>query len=116
MPLADFVYVADTARAPYGRKPPETIAEFAREIASFLCGLRADGIIAACHTVSATGLQELQDRLAIPVWGVIDAAVSEATRATRTGSVGVIASKATALLRIRRWRSANQRRTFAHCR
>ena len=40
-------------------------------------------------------LPQLQERCEVPVWGVIDAGVEAATRATRTGSVRVIGTKAT---------------------
>ena len=39
MPQRDFVYLGDTARVPYGRKPPEMVVDFAMGIAEFLCGM-----------------------------------------------------------------------------
>lgn len=95
MPHRDFAYLGDTARVPYGRKPPEMVAEFAREIARYLCDLGVDGIVVACNTATAVALPQLQERCAVPVWGVIDAGVEAATRATSSGSVGVIGTKAT---------------------
>ena len=95
MPHDDFVYLGDTARVPYGRKPPEMVIEFAHEIAGFLCGLGVERLVVACNTASAVALSQLQDSCPVPVWGVIDPGVSAATRATRTGSVGVIGTKAT---------------------
>jgi glutamate racemase len=95
MPRHDFVYLGDTARVPYGRKPPEMVVEFAREIAAFLCGQGIDRLVVACNTASAVALPDLQKQCPVPVWGVIDPGVSAATRATRTGSVGVIGTKAT---------------------
>ena len=95
MPHHDFVYLGDTARVPYGRKPPEMVVEFAQGIAGFLCGLGVEGLVVACNTASAVALAGLQARAPVPVWGVIDPGVAAATRATRTGSVGVIGTKAT---------------------
>jgi glutamate racemase len=95
MPHRDFAYLGDTARVPYGRKPPEMVAGFAREIADYLMGLAVEGIVVACNTATAVALPQLQESCAVPVWGVIDAGVEAATRATRTGSVGVIGTKAT---------------------
>ena len=95
MPHRDFLYVGDTARVPYGRKPPEMVREFAREIADFLCGMGIEGLVVACNTASSVALPELQERCPVPVWGVIDAGVEAATRATRSGAVGVIGTKAT---------------------
>jgi glutamate racemase len=95
MPRHDFLYLGDTARVPYGRKPPEMVVEFARQIAGFLCGLGVERLVVACNTASAVALPELQERCPVPVCGVIDPGVSAATRATRSGQVGVIGTKAT---------------------
>jgi glutamate racemase len=95
MPHRDFVYLGDTARVPYGRKPPEMIVEFASGIARFLCDLGVEGLVVACNTASAVALPGLARQCRAPVWGVIDPGVEAATRATRTGSVGVIGTRAT---------------------
>jgi glutamate racemase len=95
MPDRDFLYLGDTARVPYGRKPPEMVAGFAREIADFLCGLGVEGLVVACNTASAVALPSLLERCPVPVWGVVHAGVEAATRVTRTGSVGVIGTQGT---------------------
>ena len=95
MPHRDFIYVGDTARAPYGRKPREMVAGFAAEIVDFLCGLGVEGVVIACNTASAVALPEVADRCAVPVWGVIDPGVEAATRASRTGSIGIIGTPGT---------------------
>ncbi len=95
MPHRDFVYLGDTARVPYGRKPPEMVVEFAAGIADYLCGLGVEGLVVACNTASAVALPGLADRCSIPVWGVIDPGVEAATRASRSGVVGVLGTKGT---------------------
>jgi len=95
LPGADFIYLADTARVPYGRKPPEMVRTFAGEIAQFLVSLGVRGIVVACNTASATALPELCSVLPVPVWGVIDPGVEAARRQTRTGRVGVIGTAGT---------------------
>ncbi|SPE39438.1 Glutamate racemase [Candidatus Sulfopaludibacter sp. SbA3] len=95
MPHRDFVYLGDTARVPYGRKPPEMVVEFAGGITRFLCNMGVEGLVVACNTASAVALPGLVELGPVPVWGVIDPGVEAATRATRTGSVGVIGTKAT---------------------
>jgi glutamate racemase len=95
MPRRDFVYLGDTARVPYGRKPPEMVVEFAEGIADFLCGMGIEGLVVACNTASAVALPRLVKRCPVPVWGVIDPGVEAATRATRSRSVGVIGTKGT---------------------
>jgi glutamate racemase len=95
LPNTDFVYVADTARVPYGRKPKEMVQQFAREIADFLVRLGVRGILVACNTASAAALPELRESSLVPVWGVIDPGVEAACRQTRTGRVGVIGTVGT---------------------
>lgn len=95
MPHRDFVYLGDTARVPYGRKPPEMVAEFAEGIARFLCEMGVEGLVVACNTASAVALPGLAKGCPVPVWGVIDPGVEAATRATRTGRVGVIGTHGT---------------------
>jgi glutamate racemase len=95
LPYLDFVYLGDTARVPYGRKPPEMVVNFAIGIADFLCGMGVEGLVVACNTASAVALPALGERCPVPVWGVIDPGVEAVTRATLTGSVGVIGTKAT---------------------
>jgi glutamate racemase len=95
MPHRDFVYLGDTARVPYGRKPPEMVVEFAHGITDFLCGMGVEGVVVACNTASAVALPSLAERCPVPVWGVIDPGVEAATRVTRTGNVGVIGTKGT---------------------
>jgi glutamate racemase len=50
LPHTDFVYVGDTARVPYGRKPKEMVRGFAGEIACFLQSLDVSAIVIACNT------------------------------------------------------------------
>ena len=95
MPHRDFVYLGDTARVPYGRKPPDMVVEFASGIARFLCGMGVELLVVACNTASAVALPGLAQSCPVPVWGVIDPGVEAATRATRSGHVGVIGTKAT---------------------
>lgn len=95
LPHRDFYYLGDTARVPYGRKPPGMVVEFAIGIADFLCGLGVEGLVVACNTASSVALPALMERSRVPVWGVIDPGVEAATRVTRTGSVGVIGTKGT---------------------
>jgi glutamate racemase len=95
LPYQDFIYFADTARVPYGRKPKEMVRMFAAEIAAFLNQLDVSGIVVACNTASAAALPELCSGSSVPVWGVIDPGVTAARKATKTGDVGVIGTRGT---------------------
>jgi len=95
MPTQDFIYVGDTARVPYGRKPREMVERFAREIAHFLVRQNVEGIVVACNTASAAALPQLADELSVPVWGVIDPGVEASRRMAPSGRVGIIATAGT---------------------
>jgi len=93
LPHRDFIYLADTARVPYGRKPRPMVEEFARGITGLLVELGVVGVVVACNTASAAALPQLADETPVPVWGVIEPGVEAARRATKTGRVGVIGTK-----------------------
>ncbi len=95
LPETDFLYVADTARVPYGRKPKEMVRVFAEEITRFLLDQGVRGIVVACNTASAAALPQLLEIAPVPVWGVIEPGVEAARRQTRSGRVGVIGTKGT---------------------
>jgi len=95
LPHQDFLYLGDTARVPYGRKPREMVQEFASEVVEFLIKKGVQAVVIACNTASACALPELAERTPIPVWGVIEPGVEAACRRTRSGSVGVIGTKGT---------------------
>jgi glutamate racemase len=108
MPQQDFMYVGDTARVPYGRKPAEMVRRFALEIGSFLVSRGAQAIVVACNTATACALDSMTAEFTIPIWGVIEPGVQAAVLATRTGNVGVIGTQGTIAS------GAYQRRLRAH--
>ena len=95
MPCRDFLYLGDTARVPYGRKPAAMVREFAREITGFLESRGAEAIVVACNTATAVALPDLQREYRLPIWGVIEPGVEAAVRATKSGHVGVIGTRGT---------------------
>jgi glutamate racemase len=95
LPHQDFLYLGDTARVPYGRKPREMVQSFAAGITEFLIREGVQAVIIACNTASSAALPQLADESSVPVWGVIEPGVQSACRATRSGHVGVIGTKGT---------------------
>lgn len=94
-PGADFVYLGDTARYPYGNKSPETVERYAMEDAEYVIQQGAQLVIVACNTASALALPKLQASFPdIPFIGVVKPAAQAA--ATLGGKkVGVIGTRAT---------------------
>ena len=95
LPGRDFLYLGDTARVPYGRKPREMVEGFAQEITRFLVAQGASAVVVACNTASAAALPALADEVDVPVWGVIEPGAEAARQATRTGRIGVIGTPGT---------------------
>jgi glutamate racemase len=95
LPDQSIVFLGDTARVPYGTRGVEVIASFADELADFLIERDVQYLVAACNTISSTCLEQLQQRLPVPVLGVVEPAVREAVATTATGRIGVIGTRAT---------------------
>jgi len=96
LPLAQFAFLGDTARLPYGSKSRRTIARYAAESARFLVREQgAEFLVIACNTASALALDAIQDAVPVPVLGVIEPGAAAARAASRTGDVLVIATDAT---------------------
>lgn len=87
-PSCDFIYYADTAHVPYGGKSRKTIISYAEHIVSFLLRKKADLIVCACNTASAVALGAVSANCPVPVYGVIDAAVEEASAFSRVAVIG----------------------------
>ena len=95
LPAEDIFYIGDTARVPYGGKSAATIERYSMEISGLLLAEQAKLIVVACNTASALGVPRLKETLRVPVLGVIEPGAQAAVKATRSGRIGVIATRAT---------------------
>jgi len=95
LPGEDIVYFGDTGRVPYGGRSVDTIVRYARQDVAFLCSFDLKAIVIACGTVSTTALDVLKNENTIPILGVVQPAARAAARATKSGNIGVIGTKAT---------------------
>ena len=95
MPNEDFLYLGDGARCPYGPRPAGEIRLFALEVASYLERAGVKLIVAACNAATAAALPLLQERLTVPVVGVLTPEAHAAVQATRNRRIGVLATEAT---------------------
>lgn len=95
MPTADYVYLGDTARLPYGSKSQATIARYAVSSARFLVEEGAEFLVIACNTASALALDAIKNAVRVPVLGVIETGANAAQASSQTGDVLVIATDAT---------------------
>jgi len=95
MPEANYIYLGDTARLPYGSKSHETIARYAVSSAKFLQDQGAELLVIACNTATALALEDIHQAVPIPVIGVVQpgaqAALASSTKGkTSGGKKGVI--------------------------
>jgi glutamate racemase len=94
LPAEHVIYVADSAHAPYGDKPVEDIQERAFRIVEFLLEQQVKAIVVACNTATGVAVEALRARWPLP-FVAIEPAVKPAAAATRTGVVGVLATRQT---------------------
>ena len=96
LPAEDFVYLADSAHAPYGERDDAFVAARAMAMAAQLHadhGIKA--LVVACNTATAAAMVALRDAWpAMPLVGV-EPALKPAAARTRTGAVGVMATRST---------------------
>ena len=95
IPTAEFFYLGDTARLPYGSKSQATVARYAVESAQLLESYGADYLVIACNTASALALDAIKSAAHVPVLGVIETGADSAAAASATRDVLVLATQAT---------------------
>ena len=94
LPNEQFLYCADCAHTPWGDKPESFIVERTRAIVHFLLQKQAKAVVLACNTATAAAADILRKELSVPIIG-IEPAVKPAAAQTRTGVIGVIATRRT---------------------
>ncbi|HEX6178753.1 MAG TPA: glutamate racemase [Thermoanaerobaculia bacterium] len=94
LPHESLVYLGDSARVPYGTKSPQTVVKYSLEAAQHLMERDIKMMVVACNTATAAALPTLQQRLPVPVIGVIEPGARAAVAITR-GRIGVIATEGT---------------------
>jgi len=100
LPGEDFVYLADSARFPYGDRRPEELEAFALDVAEELVARRVKLLVVACNSATAAALPALRERmrqttLGVDVLGVVQPGAVQAVAASRNGRVGLLATPAT---------------------
>lgn len=93
----EIIYYGDTARVPYGVKDKNTIISYSLEALEFFKNFEIDIFIAACNSVSAYAIEELQKNSSIPIVGVIASGVEASINKleNKESKILVIGTKAT---------------------
>jgi glutamate racemase len=113
LPAYDYLFLADSARAPYGARSPDVINEFTLEAVEWLFDAGCTTIILACNTASARALRNIQQlhlpryRPDLRVLGVVRPSVEalaglppgaipgETAPSATSGTVAVLATEST---------------------
>jgi len=97
----DFMYLGDTARAPYGNHSPEKIYTYTTEALDYLFKHGCELVVLACFTASANALRKIQQEW-LPVHypnkrvlGVLIPTAEEAIKETKNNRVGILGTRAT---------------------
>ena len=90
----DLLYVADSSHAPYGDKESEYIEARSIAISQFLVDQPVKAIVVACNTATGAAVAKLRTRFSVPIIAM-EPAVKPAVEKTKTGVVGVLATRRT---------------------
>lgn len=94
LPNEELIYLADNKFAPYGEKSIEFIQQRVNEIADYFINKKVKAIVIACNTATVNAIDQLRERIKIPVIGV-EPAIKPAAKQSRNKKVGILVTLAT---------------------
>ncbi|MES2977083.1 MAG: glutamate racemase [Pseudomonadota bacterium] len=95
LPTHDFVYLADSAHAPYGERDPGFVLARSQAAVDYLRSKGVRALVVACNTATAAAIDAL--RVQYPDMALIgvEPAIKPALALSRTGHIGVLATRGT---------------------
>ena len=96
LPHERFVYLADSANAPYGERGDTHVSARTHAITQYLCTQHhIKALVVACNTATAAAIHEVRSsHPGLPLIG-LEPALKPALAATKTGHIGVIGTRGT---------------------
>ncbi|MGI4985535.1 MAG: glutamate racemase, partial [Janthinobacterium lividum] len=94
LPEESLLYCADSRYAPYGERSNAFLVDRSLAIGGWLIERGAKALVVACNTATTHAIAELRAAFPVPIVGV-EPGIKPATRASRSGVVGVLATAAT---------------------
>ncbi len=94
LPNESFIYVADQAFAPYGKRSITELQTRTKAVSEFLISKHAKIIVVACNTASTTSLKELRKTFKKPIIGVVPV-IKYLTEHSKTRKAAVFATPVT---------------------
>ncbi len=100
LPEYDYIYLGDSARAPYGSRSPEEVYTYTKQGVEFLFAHGAKLVVLACNTASSEALRKIQqgyqkEGSGRKVLGVLIPFAEAAAARTKNKRVGVMATEGT---------------------
>lgn len=93
-PAEDFLYLADTARLPYGSKSLSTIHNYVDQNLKFLKQYPLKAVVIACNTAS-TAIIESPIPFSVPIFNVVEPGARKAVETSSGKRIGVLGTRAT---------------------
>ncbi len=102
LPNEDYVYLADSERFPFGERTQAELKQFSREIGEHLVAAGAKLLVIACNSASSAAQHSLAAHLDelgadVDVIGAVTPATQLAVAGSRSGRIGLMATRATVL-------------------
>lgn len=94
LPAEQFIYLADSAYAPYGQLSETVLQQRGQQITAFFIEKNVKAIVIACNTATAVMAETLREQLPIPIIA-LEPAIKPASEKTRNGRIGVFATQNT---------------------
>jgi glutamate racemase len=94
LPHEHILYLADSKNAPYGARAPNEILELSIKNTEYLIQQGCKLIVVACNTATTNAIAQLRAQYPLPFVG-IEPAIKPAALQTKTGAVGILATKGT---------------------
>lgn len=94
LPNENYIYLADSANAPYGQKSIEEILQLSIKNTELLLNKDCKLIVVACNTATTNAIKYLRETYNVPFIG-IEPAIKPASLNTKTKKIGILATKGT---------------------
>ncbi len=91
LPHEDFLYIGDTARAPYGQRTETEIRAFVQDMTDYLNKAGIKLLVIACNTITVLGTESIQKDYPFSIVGMSKGA-ELALGTTRNKKIGVMAT------------------------
>lgn len=95
LPLENFLYVADTAYAPYGERSNEELIDRSIKITEFFLQQGIKALVIACNTATAAAVTTLRERYPALIIIGMEPGIKPAAARSASKIVGVLATRST---------------------